>query len=234
MAKRSKSVPRPPTKRKTSTTGNRAPRRVGSNKLTGNPRHELIGARQQLGATSEVLQIFNASPGDFASVFEAVLERAMRLCEGAFGFLTTYDGDRFKIAAEHGVPPALAAYFETGIEVRPGDGHWRLLAGEDLIHSLDQKNDDAYRAGNPLPRTVVDLGGARSALVVALRKDRILRGAMTIYRKEVQPFSAPQVALLQHFAAQAVIAIENVRLFEQARSALRNSQAALTPARAVV
>jgi len=147
----------------------------------------------------------------------------MRLCEGAFGFLTTYDGDRFKIAAEHGVPPALAAYFETGIEVRPGDGHWRLLAGEDLIHNLDQKNDDAYRAGNPLRRAVVDLGGARSALVVALRKDRILRGAMTIYRKEVQPFSASQVALLQHFAAQAVIAIENVRLFEQARSALRNS-----------
>jgi len=223
MAKRSKSVPRPPTKRKTSTTGNRAPRRVGSNKLKGNPRHELIGARQQLAATSEVLQIINASPGDLASVFEAVLERAMRLCEGAFGFLTTYDGDRFKIAAEHGVPPALAAHFETGIEVRPGDGHWRLLEGEDLIHNRDQKNDDAYRAGNPLRRAVVDLGGARSALVVALRKDRILRGAMTIYRKEVQPFSASQVALLQHFAAQAVIAIENVRLFEQARSALRNS-----------
>jgi GAF domain-containing protein len=223
MAKRSESVPRPPTKRKTSTTGNRAHRRVDPNRLKGNPRHELIGARQQLAATSEALQIINASPGNLASVFEAVLERAMQLCEGAFGFLTTYDGDRFKIAAEHGVPPALAAYFETGIEVRPGDGHWRLLAGEDLIHNLDQKNEDAYRAGNPLLRAVVDLGGARSALVVALRKDGILRGAMTIYRKEVQPFSASQVALLQHFAAQAVISIENVRLFEQARSALRNS-----------
>jgi GAF domain-containing protein len=223
MAKGSKSVPRPPAKRKISMTGSRAPRRVGSNKLKGNPRHELIGARRQLAATGEVLQIINASPGNLASVFEAVLERAMRLCEGAFGFLTTYDGDRFKIAAEHGVPPALAAYFETGIEVRPGDGHWRLLAGEDLIHNPDQKNDDAYRAGNPLRRAVVDLGGARSALAVALRKDRMLRGAMTIYRKEVQPFSVSQVALLQHFAAQAVIAVENVRLFEQARSVLRNS-----------
>jgi GAF domain-containing protein len=58
---------------------------------------------------------------------------------------------------------------------------------------------------------------------MADRGASILRGAMTIYRKEVQPFSASQVALLRHFAAQAVIAIENVRLFEQARSALRNS-----------
>jgi hypothetical protein len=146
MAKGSKSVPRPSTQRKTSTTGNQAPRRVGSNELKGNSRHEPIGARQQLAATGEVLQIINASPGDLASVFEAVLERAMRLCEGAFGFLTIYDGDRFKIAAEHGVPPALAAYFEIGMEVRPGDGHWRLLAGEDLIHNLDRKNDDAYWA----------------------------------------------------------------------------------------
>src|SRR6202051_449272 len=160
MAKRSKLVPRPPTKRKTSTTGNRAPRRVRSNKLEGNPRHELIGARQQLAATSEALQIINASPGDLASVFEAVLERAMRLCEGAFGFLTTYDGDRFKIAAEHGGPPALAAYFETGIEVRPGDEHWRLLAGEDLIHNLDQKNDEAYSAGSPRRAGGGDSGGS--------------------------------------------------------------------------
>src|SRR4051794_17261924 len=103
---------------------------------------------------------------------------------------------------------------------QPGDAHWLLLAGEDLIHNLDQKDEDAYRAGNPLRRAVVDLGGARSALVVALRKNGSLRGAITIYRKEVKPFSQPQIALLRHFADQAVIAIENARLFDavQART----------------
>ena len=156
--------------------------------------------------------------GDLAPVFIAILDNALHLCEAAFGFVTTYDGERFERAAQRGVPDALAAYFGTGMDQpRPGDAHWRLLAGEELIHNLDQMDEEAYRQGNPLRRAVVDLGGARSALVVALRKDNVLLGALTVYRKEVRPFSEKQVAILQNFAAHAVIAIENARLLGELR-----------------
>src|SRR5215472_7664220 len=187
---------------------------------------ELAQARQEQAATTDVLRIISSSPGDLRPVFTTILDTALDLCEAAFGIVTTYDGERFKGAAQRGVPDALAAYFRTGMDQpRPGDAHRRLIAGEDLIHNLDQKDEDAYRLGNPLRRAVVDLGGTRSALVVALRKNESLRGAITIYRKEVRPFSLSQIALLRHFADQAVIAIENTRLFNETREALERQTA---------
>ena len=181
-------------------------------------RAERDDAVAQQAANSEILRVINASPGDLAPVFITILDYALHLCEAAFGFVTTYDGERFQRATQRGVPDALAAYFSAGMDQpRPGDAHWRLLAGEELIHNLDQMNEEAYRQGNPLRRAIVDLGGARSALVVALRKDNLLLGALTVYRKEVRPFSEKQVAILQNFAAHAVIAIENARLLSELR-----------------
>ena len=116
-------------------------------------------ALAQQTATAEVLQVINSSPGDLAPVFDAILEKAMSRCEAAFGFMTTYNGERFAPAAMRDVPEALTAYFAKGMDQpQPGEAHWRLLQGEDLIHNLDQKDEDAYRSGSLLRRAVVDLG----------------------------------------------------------------------------
>jgi GAF domain-containing protein len=183
-------------------------------------------ALERQTATADILKVIASSPSEVRPVFDAILARALHLCEAAFGFLTTYDGERFEFAAQRGVPPALAEHFRGGMnQPQPGDAHWRLLEGEDLVHNLDQKDEEAYRLGNPLRRAVVDLGDARSALVVALRKGGSLRGSITIYRKEIRPFSESQIDLLRHFADQAVIAIENTRLFNETQEALERQTA---------
>ena len=110
-------------------------------------------ALDQQTATSEVLQVINSSPGNLAPVFGAMLEKAMRLCEAAFGFLMLYDGDRFRPRAHRGVPPALAEYLAAGPDrPGPGEAHTRVLAGEELIHSVDFRDEEPYRLGAPLRR----------------------------------------------------------------------------------
>ena len=92
-----------------------------------------------------------------------------------------------------------------------------MLLGEDLAINADMSAEEIYRSGDPLRRAIVDLGGARSAVTVSLRKDRSLLGAFTIYREEVRPFTETQIALLENFSAQAVIAMENARLLNEIR-----------------
>src|SRR5262249_21347942 len=94
----------------------------------------------------------------------------------------------------------------------PGTAPYRLLHGERLVHNVDLASEEAYRAGDPGRRALVDIGGARTALQVPLRKEDAGLGGITIYRKEVQPFSEKQIALAQSLAGQAVIATENTRL----------------------
>ena len=182
----------------------------------------------QKAAMASVLQVINSSSGDLARVFDAILEKATRLCEAAFGILHTYDGERFRTDATLYVPPAYAAYLaENPRTYDRGTFPRRILDGERLIHVVDLTAEDTYRNGEVGRRALVELGGARTSLVAAFVKDDAVRGFMTVYRQEVRPFTEKQIALLQNFAAQAVIAMENARLLDELRRRTADLQESL-------
>src|SRR5207248_7294282 len=168
---------------------------------------ETREALDQQTAAAEVLQVINSSPGDLAPVFDALLHKAMRLCDAAFGIMRVSDGEQFRTVGTRGVPAAYAEFL-TRNPVPAGEGGIaaRNRDGEPFVHTVDLKDDDRYRRGDvPTRRAMVDLGGARTSLSIALRRDRDVLGAIHIYRQEVRPFTDKQIALLQSFAAQAVI-----------------------------
>jgi GAF domain-containing protein len=177
-------------------------------------------ALEQQTATAEVLQVINASPGNLTPVFDAMLEKAMRLCEAQFGVLSTYDGERFRRVASHGMPVAETQGWPEGIVPDPGSALERVANGERVVHILDLVDTDAYRQGVASRLSLVATTGALSALWVGLRKDDALLGVFVIYRREVRAFSDKQIALVRNFADQAVIAIENTRLLTEQQEAL--------------
>src|SRR6516162_5126427 len=189
-------------------------------------RAERDEALQRETATAEVLQVINSSPGDLTPVFDAMLERALGLCGAAFGILRTYDGECILAIAIRGADPEYVEFLRNR-PVRPGPltAHGRIVAGEDIIHIPDVSADEAFRSGDPRRRGLVQLGGARSYVVVALRKEGKLLGSIAAYRKEVRPFTDKQIALLQNFAAQAVVAMDNARLITETREALKQQTA---------
>jgi GAF domain-containing protein len=182
-------------------------------------------ALEQQTATAEVLQIINASPGDLGPVFDAMLDKAVRLSGSSFGLLATYDGEYVHAVAMRGASEQFAKAWREPIRPMPGGAFHRLVQGEDVVHQADATEDEAYRFGVPGRIAVVDLAGARLQLLIALRKKGVLLGAFNIYRKEVRPFSDEQIALLQNFAAQAVVAMENAHLITETREALEQQTA---------
>jgi GAF domain-containing protein len=173
-----------------------------------------------------VLGVINSSPGDLAPVFDAMLDKSMRLCEAAFGGLWTFDQDRYVAVALRNVPTAYSEFLaKTTVIPGPGTAPYRFLQGERLVHNIDLASEEPYQAGDPQRCALVDLGAARTALQVPLRRDDHVLGVITVYRQEVRPFSDKQIALLQNFAAQAVIAMENARLITETREALEQQTA---------
>jgi adenylate cyclase len=187
---------------------------------------ETREALEQQTATAEVLRVINSSPGELGPVFDAILAKATQLCEAPFGVLRTWDGGRFHLAAVQG-DPELTEWARGYGPFAPPDSSTpagRIVSGEEVVRFADAPEEETLSI-SPGFRSLVEASGMRSGVSVALRKDGTLRGNVTVFRREVRPFTDKEIALLQNFAAQAVIAMENARLLTETREALEQQTA---------
>jgi two-component system, NtrC family, sensor kinase len=190
--------------------------------------NELRESLQQQTATADVLKVISSSPGDLQPVFEAMLENATRICDAKFGNIYRWDGNSLHLVATHNTPPALAqsrrsSPFRPGPETPTG----RMVATKSVTRVADLALEPGYVERDPLFVEGVEVGGIRTLLSVPMVKENELIGAFSIYRDEVRPFTDKQIELVQIFADQAVIAIENVRLFDEVQARTRDLSEAL-------
>ena len=180
---------------------------------------DLTEALEQQTATSDVLQVISSSPGDLEPVFARMLENAARICSANFGNIFRWDGDALHLIATYNTPAALAdAHRNSPFRPTPDGTMGRVLETKTVAHVTDLAAEQQYiERSNPGMVAAVELGGIRTILLVPMLKEKKPIGVFSLYRQEVRPFNEKQIALMQNFADQAVIAIENARLLNELR-----------------
>jgi signal transduction histidine kinase/DNA-binding response OmpR family regulator len=187
--------------------------------------HELTESLEQQTATAEVLQVISSSPGELHPVFEAMLQNAVRICAAKFGNLWVREGDKFRIVAIHGAPQEYrdALFADPVVSPVPDSALGRAARTGQVVQIDDISAEPTF--GLKTRVATIGIAKARTFVAVPMLKEKEVVGIIAIYRQEVRPFTEKQIGLVESFAAQAVIAIENTRLLHELRQSLQQQTA---------